>query len=67
MGSYRKSVVNRKELRRQVRERHKTMRMGDQFSRRLEKRMQQEVERAVEKAKRENRTTLLPRDIEDGN
>jgi hypothetical protein len=64
MGSYRKSVVNRKELRRLARENR--MRMGDQFSRRLEKRMQQEVEEAIKRAKRDNRTTLLPRDI-DGN
>lgn len=67
MGSYRKSVVNNKELRRLVREKDEQMRMGDQFSRRLEKKMQQEVERALQRARKENRSTLLPRDIDDGN
>tara|TARA_R100001443_G_scaffold84021_1_gene90764 strand:- start:28 stop:231 length:204 start_codon:yes stop_codon:yes gene_type:complete len=67
MGSYRKSVVNQKELRRLVREKDERMRMGDQFSRRLEKKMQQEVDRALQRARKENRSTLLPRDIDDGN
>jgi len=67
MGSYRKSVVNRKELRRLVREKNGRMRMGDQFSRRLEKRINAEVDEAIRRAKQDNRSTLLPRDIDNGN
>lgn len=64
MGSYRKSVVNNRELRRLVKEKAKGMRMGDQFSRRLEKRIDAAVNDAIENARKQNRSTLLPRDID---
>lgn len=67
MASYRKSVVNQKELRRMVKERHGQMRMGDKVSRRLESRINKAVDDAVQRARKENRSTLLPRDFEDGN
>ena len=67
MASYRKSVVNQRELRRLIKERHGQMRMGDKVSRRLESRINAAVDEAVKKAKRQNRSTLLPRDFEDGN
>ena len=67
MASYRKSVVNQKELRRLIKERHGHMRIGDKVSRRLESRINAAVDEAVKNAKLHNRSTLLPRDFEDGN
>ena len=65
---YSKRVVNRSELRRHI-DRASTndekMRMGDKFAQAVEVKMGKVISDALENARKENRTTLLPRDVED--
>lgn len=68
MPGYSKRVVNRTELRRHVDRSSTTdekMRMGDRFAEAFETKVASLVLSAVEKARKENRTTLLPRDVDE--
>ena len=68
MPEYNKRVVNRTELRRHV-DRTSTpnekMRMGDRFADAVESQVAKLVQQAVDNARKENRTTLLPRDVDE--
>jgi histone H3/H4 len=68
MTEYNKRVVNRTELRRHV-DRSSSpderMRMGDRFAEAFETKVAKLVQDAVDKARKEKRTTLLPRDVDE--
>ena len=68
MREYNKRITNRTELRRHVDRASTTderMRMGDRFAEAVESKVARLVQDAVEKARKENRTTLLPRDVDE--
>ncbi len=68
MPEYNKRVVNRTELRRHVDRSSTTderMRMGDRFAEAVENKVARLVQQAVDNARKENRTTLLPRDVDE--
>ena len=68
MTEYVKRVVNRTELRRHVDRSsspNEKMRMGDRFADAVDEKVASIVQNALDKARKENRTTLLPRDVDE--
>ena len=68
MTEYNKRVVNRTELRRHVdrsSSNEEKMRMGDRFADAVDTKIASIVQQAVMNARKENRTTLLPRDVDE--
>ena len=68
MAEYDKRLVNRTELRRHVdrsSSNEEKMRMGDRFAKAVEEKVEKLVNDAVKTARKNSRTTLLPRDVEE--